>query len=299
MPQVSVIIPTYNSARFLAESIQSVLLQTFTDFELLVIDDGSTDDTRQVVAQCQGDSRVRYFHQANRGAATARNTGIQHSSGKYLAFLDADDLWLPDKLQCQIAVLRKNPEVSAVHTAFVLMHMDGQHREVSRRIQRRLPFRERTLYEELLYRMVITGSASSVMVRRDALDQVGPFDESIRLSDYDMWQRMAEHHHFDYVDEPLVCIRKHLDNMSNNRVAMMEHNLRYFRKLSREIPPQYRFHLPRVALYRFTLQTLGLLRRGQLRAACAASGVVLSHACRCPGAVMHVTARFFRQLWSC
>ena len=291
MPEVSVIIPTYNSARFLAESIQSVLHQTFTDFELLVIDDGSTDDTRQVVAQFEGDLRASYFHQENRGGAAARNTGIKHSSGRFVAFLDADDLWFPGKLQSQVAVLRENSEVSVVHTALVLLQIDNQDREVSRRIHRRPTFRERTLYEELLYEMVITGSASSVIVRRDALDQVGPFDELIRISDYDMWQRLAEHHNFYYLDESLVCIRKHLANMSNDLEMMVENHLRYFQKLSREIPPQYRDHLPRIAIIRFTKMTMALLRRGKLRVACAAGRLALSHACRCPGAVFHVAAR--------
>ena len=298
MPEVSVIIPAYNSARFLAESIQSVLQQTFVDLELFVIDDGSTDDTRQVVAAFESDPRVRYVHQQNRGAATARNRGITHSSGKYVAFLDADDLWSPEKLQKQVAVLQENSEIAAVHTASYLVQLDGQNREVSRCIQRRPTFLEPTLYEELLYRMVIIGSASSVMVRREVLNQVGPFDEQTRISDRDMWQRIAEHYGFHSIDEPLVSIRKHQTNMTSNRVMIAENQLRYFHKLSGEIPSQFRFHLPRVAISRFSRLSLGLMRRGHWQVAFAAGWLSLSNACRHPSTLLHVTSRYFRNLWS-
>jgi glycosyltransferase involved in cell wall biosynthesis len=294
MPEVSVIIPAYNSARFLAESIPTVLQQTFADFELLVVDDGSTDDTRQVVASFECDARVRYVHQQNRGGAAARNTGIAHCTGKYIAFLDADDLWAPEKLQKQVAVFQESTQVEAVHTAAYLVQLDGEQREVSRRILRRPAFLEQTLYEELLYRMVIIGSASSVMVRRPVLQQVGPFHEQTLASDRDMWQRIAEHYDFHYVDEPLVCIRKHQSNMSNDWEKIAESQIRYFHKLTREIPPQYRFHLPRVALSRFALLAIKLVWLGHFRVTCTVGWICLRIAFRHPFALYHAISRLLR-----
>jgi glycosyltransferase involved in cell wall biosynthesis len=291
MPVVSVIIPTFNNARFLSESIPSVLQQSFSDFELLVIDDGSTDDTRNVISQFEGDPRFHSVCHENRGGAAARNTGILRSYAPFVAFLDADDVWLPDKLQKQVAFLQENPEISAVHTAMDVVRIDSEHRELSRHTQRRPALRERTLYEELLYQMVITGSASSVMVRRTTLDEVGLFDESVRISDRDMWQRLSLRHSFGYIDEPLVCIRKHSTNMSSKRSMMVESQVHYFQKLSRDIPPEYRFHLPRVAIDRFSRWTLVLLRYGELREACTTAWIVLSHAFRSPGSVFHVAFR--------
>lgn len=291
MPDVSVIIPTYNYAQFLAESIQSVLQQTYSEFELLVVDDGSTDQTRQVVAQFESDPRVRYLFQENRGDAAARNTGINHTTGRFVAFLDSDDLWLPEKLARQVEVLQLRPEISVVYTAIVLQQIDEQ---------RRLPpppaWRESTLYEELLYRNVITGSHSSVMIRREVFEQVGLFDDAFRISDRDLWRRLAERHGFYRLDEPLVCIRKHEDNSSRNKVMMADNHLRYFAKLQRDILPEYRHHLPRVAIWLFTGLTLGLLRRGKLRSACRTGWMVLSHVCRSPDAVTSLMRQWWRGL---
>jgi glycosyltransferase involved in cell wall biosynthesis len=115
-PAVSIILPTYDRARFLPEAFSSILAQTWTDWQLIVVDDGSTDDTREVVAhlasQCQG--RVDYVHQANRGAAAARNTGLDRATGAYVAFFDSDDLWLPDYLARSVAALEANPDVDWV-----------------------------------------------------------------------------------------------------------------------------------------------------------------------------------------
>ena len=109
MPEVSVIIPTFNYGRFLEQAIQSVLGQTFQDFELIVVDDGSTDDTREVLARFESDRRVRCLFQANRGDAAARNTGILNAGGRYVAFLDSDDYWMPEKLERQLGIMRSDP----------------------------------------------------------------------------------------------------------------------------------------------------------------------------------------------
>src|SRR5262245_16845767 len=111
MPEVSVIIPSYNSARYLTDAVSSVLGQTFLDFEVLIIDDGSTDDTAAVISRYG--ERVGYIRQLNAGVAAARNRGIKESRGRYVAFLDADDTWHQDKLETQVRALRENPDYRA------------------------------------------------------------------------------------------------------------------------------------------------------------------------------------------
>ena len=297
MPEVSVILPTYNRAHFLAEAIQSVLDQTFQHIELLVVDDGSMDDTERTVAQFVCDGRVRFLRQRHGGDSRARSTGIKNSRGKVLAFLDSDDLWMPEKLEKQVSVLRKHADISVVYTAVVLQHVDERRREVSRRIARSPASQESTLYEELLYRNVITGSQSSVMVRREALDRVGSFDEDLPfMGDHDLWRRLAQRDSFYYLDEPLVCIRKHSANVSRNVEMMTEYYLQYFDKLSRQILPQYRYHLPRVALFRFTLFSLRLLRQGKLLPACRAARFAFRHTFQNPAVMVGLLLRFSRLL---
>src|SRR5436309_7380613 len=113
MPKVSVIIPVFNGERYIRQTIESVLAQTYRDFELLVIDDGSTDGTAEAVKEYEKD--LRYVHQGNGGASKARNQGIRFSQGKYIAFLDADDLWEPEKLTIQVEFLERNPKIGLVH----------------------------------------------------------------------------------------------------------------------------------------------------------------------------------------
>jgi glycosyltransferase involved in cell wall biosynthesis len=160
MPEVSVIIPTFNYGRFLATAIGSVLGQTVRDLELVVVDDGSTDNTRDVVSQFASDLRVRYLYQSNQGDAPARIAGLSIASGRYLAFLDSDDYWMPEKLELQLAAMLAHPQAGAVHSAIYLDTIDQQQRVLSRTLVTRPAIQERTLYEELLYRMIITGSHS-------------------------------------------------------------------------------------------------------------------------------------------
>jgi glycosyltransferase involved in cell wall biosynthesis len=126
-PLVSVIVPTYNYAEFIGEAIKSVLDQTIQDFEILVIDDGSTDNTKEVVLSF-GD-KVRYFYQSQQGPAKARNKGIVESKGEYIAFLDADDVWLPSKLEKQVNLFRSNPKLGMVVTDNFLFDDAGIYRE--------------------------------------------------------------------------------------------------------------------------------------------------------------------------
>ena len=216
MPTVSVIIPTYNSAQYVVEAVESVLAQTWQDFEILVIDDGSTDETEQVLRRYK--NPVRYLHQSNGGVAVARNRGIQESRGRYLAFLDADDTWLPDKLEFQINELQKHPQTQACYSAFTIVDADLNPLGISR------SQRQNSALEDLLTHGNIIGSICTVLCERSLFDEVGGFDPKLsQCADWDMWVRLAAHTEFLYLDEPLVTYRQHSTNMSRN-APLLEHD---------------------------------------------------------------------------
>lgn len=285
MPAVTVIIPTYNSARYLAAAVQSVIDQTWTDWELIIVDDGSTDGTADLIAAKFLDPRVRLVRQPNQGDAAARNTGIRLSTSPLLAFLDADDLWRPEKLQQQIQVLRELPDVDVVYCGIEIETITSSGDSLSRKITHPPDIQEPTLYEELLNRNIITGSHSSVMLRRSVLESVGLFDAKYRISDIDLWIRLALRHAFFAIHEALVVIRKHGQNSSSNKVMMSDNHLRFSAKLRSEIPQQFQHHLSPAAIYQFGWLTLGLLRRGEFRQAARTGWVMLSCVIRRPTAI--------------
>jgi glycosyltransferase involved in cell wall biosynthesis len=204
---VSVIVPAYNQSRYLGEAIQSVLAQTYGDFEVIVVDDGSTDDTRSVAAGFT-DARVRYVYQENRGLSAARNTGIRHARGPLLTFLDSDDLFLPEKLALLVAALDANPQVGLVAGQAVLI--DEHSRLVGEVFDRGLP-EDRS--ELLLGNPLHVGS---VLLRREWQERVGFFDETLRsYEDWDMWLRLVRAGcEMRWVDRPVSLYRFHRAQMT-------------------------------------------------------------------------------------
>lgn len=216
MPEVSVIIPTYNSAHYLMQAVESVLSQTFRDLEILVIDDGSTDETEVVMRQYG--APVRYIRQRNSGVSAARNRGIAESRGRYIAFLDADDTWYPHKLERQLAALDKHRGYQLCYSAFTLATADLTPIRV---VQSR---RFGGAVEDLLLRGNVVGSICSVLCKRSLFKVVGDFDPSLsQCADWDMWLRLATQTEFLYMDEPLVTYRQHDSNMSR-KVSLLEHD---------------------------------------------------------------------------
>jgi glycosyltransferase involved in cell wall biosynthesis len=224
-PLVSVVIPVYNGARFLAQAIDSVLAQTYPAIEVVVVDDGSTDDSRDLIAR-YGD-RVVAVSQANGGVARARNAGIRASRGELVAFLDQDDWWRPEKIAAQVRVFQSDGAIGLVHTgvghydekaqAFVgrLNPHDTPHELVGR------------CYERLLLGNSIYNA--TVMVRRAALDVVGHFDASIAgntVADYELWLRLAQRFALAYVPEELAVFRLHADQGTWKRRDMLAAELR-------------------------------------------------------------------------
>jgi glycosyltransferase involved in cell wall biosynthesis len=190
MPRVSVIIPTYNRASVVSEAIQSVLEQTFTDYETIVVDDGSTDNTRELVRKLDnGSGNIRYIYQTNRGVSAARNHGISLAKGDYVAFLDSDDKWLPEKLHIQVQALDKNPEYGMAYSYFLRVSNSGDVIKESGKARTRL---SGWIYPEILFIKGTAIQTSTVIVRTCVLREIGGFDEKMRIcEDLDLWRRIA------------------------------------------------------------------------------------------------------------
>lgn len=205
-PLVSVITPAYNCEATIAETITSVLAQTFSDFELIIVDDGSTDSTAAIVHSFT-DERIRYIHQINSERSIARNNGIENSNGKYIAFLDADDLWLPEKLQKQLPMLEKRPELGLVYSG--LYYFDDQTGERLDYFQKFLNFQRGDISLALALGNDFIQSPTPI-VPKHVFERVGTFDPDLPpVEDWDMWIRIAYHYPVDYIDEPLACYRVH------------------------------------------------------------------------------------------
>jgi len=209
MPKVSVIIPTYNAANYLSETIESVLAQTYKDFEIIVIDDGSTDNTKEVVAPYL--DRIMFLEVPNGGPAKARNRAIRESSGKYVAFLDADDIWYPDKLERQLTVFAENKHYSLVFSdaSYTCTYTSNEDRTL---FSIKKPANPGWIFSELLRDNFIL--VPSVIVKRECLEKVGLFDENLKWWEgYDLWLKIAFENQVGYVNAPLFYRRLHENNL--------------------------------------------------------------------------------------
>jgi glycosyltransferase involved in cell wall biosynthesis len=230
--KVSVIIPTYNRAHYICEALDSALAQTYQNVEIVVVDDGSTDGTRAVL-KGYGD-KIRYYYQENQGLSAALNFGIEKSSGQYLAFLGDDDIWLPGKLEVQVALLETHPEIGMVHADIIILD-EGPKDSRFRRRKLPRPMPSGYILPELIIKNVI--ACPTVVVRRSCLDEVGFFDLDNKLSqDYDLWLRIARRFPITYLDRPLAIYRWHLNNLSQTRVNQMQDHLNAIRKVLHNTP---------------------------------------------------------------
>jgi len=214
---VSIIMPAYNAERFIAASIRSVLRQTYTDWELIVVDDGSTDKTAEVVdAFVSADARIKYFYQPNGRQGKARNTAFRHSTAGLIAFLDSDDLWLPEKLELQVAALKEQSADVVYTDGFIFSGDDvGDESTTFPIVFGRTDGAD--MFDCLLVRNRI--AVLSVMLRREALDRAGPFEERSSFhcaEDYDLWLRLAKQGAMFYgMGEQLVRYRRHAAAMTS------------------------------------------------------------------------------------
>jgi glycosyltransferase involved in cell wall biosynthesis len=199
MPSVSVIIPTHNRASMVKEAIQSVLSQTYKDFELIVVDDGSTDNTHELVTSLS--DKVVYVYQPNNGRSSARNHGIRLARGKYIAFLDSDDLFLPTKLQKQVSLMEKNNDYLLSHTSYQHINAEGDYiGEVKSGTF------SGNVYPKIIRRCVI--ATPTVMVRSEALSEDTSFNETISIGeDAILWIQLARKSKILGINEPLTKVR--------------------------------------------------------------------------------------------
>ena len=223
MQKVSVVVPTYNYGRFIGEAIESVFRQTHPVVEVVVVDDGSTDGTEATVSEFG--IAVRYISQKNAGVCEARNRGVAESSGEFIAFLDADDIWEPTKIEKQLAKFAENPEIGLVHCA-----MREFHSETGETIRLHSDGQEGWVADELLLweRPAVNVSGSSVMVSRKAFDAVNGFDPRMKVGeDWDFCYRVARRFRVGFVDELLVNYRSH-GAAAHRNVAEMERGMGLF-----------------------------------------------------------------------
>jgi glycosyltransferase involved in cell wall biosynthesis len=214
MPKVSVIIATYNRAHFIRDAIDSVMAQSFTDYEIIVADDGSSDTTQKIVNSYG--ARVRYFYQTNQGKAFAQNMAASHAQGDYLAFLDDDDIWYPNKLEIQIKLLEDNLVIGFVCSESYLIDEKGNTLRHWTKKPTNLETFE-SLYDENFIQH------SSVVVRKGLFHAVGGVDERLATTeDYDLWLRLAKISRFKYINAPLVKYRQHATNKHKNTIQKLK-----------------------------------------------------------------------------
>lgn len=208
-PKVTVIIPTYNRARYLGDAIHSVLDQTLTELELVVVNDGSTDSTAELM-NAIGDPRVRYVRQAHRGISAAMNAGLRDARAEYVARLDSDDLWLPDMLAVLTGVLDARPEIGVAYGKGQAMNHEGQ------ALVNTQGMSERFAGDSL--RSIVYDDCTcniALVARRECFDQAGCYDEALLANeDWDVWLRVARHYRFCFVDKILARFRWHDENLT-------------------------------------------------------------------------------------
>jgi len=272
-----VVIPTYNRADLVQRSVQSVLNQTYRDFEIVVVDDGSTDATREAVTQfC--DARLRYVrHEANRGVAAARNTGIEAARGECVAFNDSDDEWMPHKLERQMGVLSTVDErVGVVYSDMWRVHGSDGRRRKYYRAQHIMPA-DGVVHERALG-FGIGCYVQTAVIRRECFEKAGMFDEGIApLEDTEFIMRVSRHYHFYHIAEPLVTQFMLAGSLSQDTEALA--------RSTRRLIDKYRHELPRktVALYHANMaeQLIVSSWRKLAGGRPAASGRDFSKACWC------------------
>lgn len=263
-PSVSVVIATYNRARFLPETIESVLQQRFRDFELIVVDDGSTDETRQVL-QSYGD-QIRFFYQENRGPSAARNLGIRYARGTWIAIQDSDDLCTPDHLELLFHFADKNPNCGMVFANGSYLGGPQHHRETiipgdkSRRLARQ-GVRLVDFFDKSVVRL------QAALVSKKCLEAIGGLDEELRICmDLDLAFRIIMCYPVAYLDQVVFLYRRHEGNIGGNQELRLLENIRVIEKLVREFPQAKemlgRGRIAKRTAYRYYRLAKGRWKRG-------------------------------------
>jgi glycosyltransferase involved in cell wall biosynthesis len=243
--KVDVIIPALNAERWIYEAVKSTQEQTLAPARIIVVDDGSMDRTGEIVQSIASrDDRVSYIRIDQSGTSVARNTGILYSSSEFIAFLDADDIWLPRKLELQMEVFSKSKRsLGFVHSSYFLMNEEGRHIKKARVFSPKL---RGDLFLPILHGYPVSGSASSVVARRESLDKAGYFDGRLSFAeDWDLWIRLARVDGVDFTPEPVVGIRAHRASKQRSadihrKIVSFENRLLVYQKWERFVAQDFR-----------------------------------------------------------
>ena len=230
MSKVSIIIPTFNRSDYITTALDSVLAQTYKDYEIIIIDDGSSDDTKEVLKPYQ--DNIHYFYHDNKGIPATRNKGIREATGDFIAFLDSDDYWLPEKLERQIECFCKNSHYGMVATRCSSITPDGRLRKKNR------PGKSGWVLIDLFKANFIR--TSSAMIKKECFEKVGLFDESLpECEEYDLWLRITRKYPIGFINEPLAVYTDNPKGISTDSLAGRLQRLKVLEKdyLKECIPP--------------------------------------------------------------
>lgn len=245
MPEVSVVIPTYNAEFFISDTINSVLNQTYKDFEIILVDDGSTDNTDRIVAQ-QHAGKVKYIRQKNSGVSSARNKAISMTKGDFIAFIDCDDIWLENKLEAQVSILKKSKELGLVFSnAYILDEKGRRLKDFFKIVRPHSGMVFNKLVQDNFIPML------TAVVKREALDRVGLFDPRYKIAeDWDIFLRIARVYPVTYINQPLAEYRIHKYSHSKNRKLMLRECIDILNKYINSVNEEIRLKLKgRLSLY--------------------------------------------------
>ena len=279
MPKISVIIPTYNRSRLIRRCIDSVLHQTFQDFEIIVVDDGSTDNTKEILS-AYGNS-IRYFFQHNWGPSRARNAGIDQARGDYITFLDSDDFFQKTNLGKKILSLEDKPSMGWTYSDCQYIDENGEY--INRGSQRHKYANRKVsgkIFEELLYKRNFIAT-DTVMIKKSVLEDVGRFDEKIcSLEDYDLWLRVSAKYPVHLINEVLVYVTERPNSLSNDFSKWVHGNALIIDKIKNILPNDFIIDnkkLNKMYADKYLFFAQGFIQKGQLKDALNAYRQSLKH----------------------
>ena len=259
--KISVIIPTYNRKKTLARAIQSVINQSLSPFEILIIDDGSNDGTEEWVKE--NFQNIKYIYQNNRGVSSARNIGIKNANGDWIAFLDSDDEWLPNKLHEQVKAIESNPKIKFFHTNEIWIR-NGVRVNQMKKHKKYGGY----IFEKCLD--ICRVSPSSVLIRKEVFDNIGVFDESLRVcEDYDLWLRITSKYPVVFLDEPLIYkYGGHADQLSKVNDGIESYRIQSLEKIIKSglLSDEQKVMAVNVLVNKMKIYSKGLEKRKKLAA---------------------------------
>jgi teichuronic acid biosynthesis glycosyltransferase TuaG len=234
---ISIIMPVYNGERYVSEAIESVLSQTYQNFELIIVNDGSTDNSKTAIDPYLKDPRIRYFEQNNAGVAAARNTAIKESQGEFIGFLDQDDIWHPTKLEIQINFLENHQDISLVYSDYIIYNeIERSNSSISDLDP--IDFSQCDLISIFSQNRI---GVLTVLLKKKCLIDSGLLDTQLKgTDDYELWLRLVLDYKYQYISQPLATYRWHGENASNNKLKMMEQEANAISSFLKKRPDAYK-----------------------------------------------------------